>query len=182
MERLGTYGDLLAWAEQAGVLDAGSSADLRRRAKQNPREAARALVAARALRESLYAVFASLAAGSTLPEQALAHLNGALPEALAFLRLEAVGDAVTWRWALAEAGLEGVLAPVVGDAAELLTSPEAGRVRECESDTCAWLFLDQSRNRSRRWCDMSTCGNRAKARRHYQRSKEDSRLSDQEQR
>jgi predicted RNA-binding Zn ribbon-like protein len=60
---------------------------------------------------------------------------------------------------------------VVRSIPRLLTSPEAGRVRQCESETCAWLFLDQSRSRSRRWCDMKVCGDRAKARRHYERNK-----------
>jgi len=63
-----------------------------------------------------------------------------------------------------------VLAPVVESAAALLTSPDLSRVRECESETCGWLFIDRSRNRSRRWCDMTVCGNRAKVRRHYQRT------------
>ena len=57
------------------------------------------------------------------------------------------------------------------DASDLLTSTDLDRVRECSGDTCSWLFLDRSRNRSRRWCDMADCGNRAKARRHYSRLK-----------
>src|ERR671930_579256 len=66
---------------------------------------------------------------------------------------------------------DDVLAPVVWSAAELLTSGPLERVRECPGDdTCGWLFLDTSRNGSRRWCDMRTCGNRAKARRYYRRA------------
>lgn len=62
-----------------------------------------------------------------------------------------------------------MLWPVARSAAELLTSPDAQRVRECALRSCSWLFVDRSRNRRRRWCDMKTCGNRAKARRHYRR-------------
>jgi predicted RNA-binding Zn ribbon-like protein len=64
-----------------------------------------------------------------------------------------------------------MLWPVVRSAAELLTSDELGRVRECAADNCAWLFLDRSKNRSRRWCDMAVCGNRDKVRRFRQRSR-----------
>jgi predicted RNA-binding Zn ribbon-like protein len=60
---------------------------------------------------------------------------------------------------------------VLRSAADLLTSDDLGRLRECASDTCAWLFLDHSKNRSRRWCDMTVCGNRDKVRRHRQRQR-----------
>jgi len=60
---------------------------------------------------------------------------------------------------------------VVHDAAGLLTSEKLDRVEECADDRCGWLFLDVSRNRSRRWCAMEDCGNRAKARRHYKRKR-----------
>jgi predicted RNA-binding Zn ribbon-like protein len=66
-----------------------------------------------------------------------------------------------------------MLWPVARSAADLLTSQEQSRVRECAASDCGWLFLDLSRNRSRRWCDMETCGNRTKARRHYARSKQE---------
>src|SRR5690606_34555848 len=67
--------------------------------------------------------------------------------------------------------LDQVLWPVAVSAAELLTSADRERVKECAADTCNWLFLDMSRNRSRRWCDMKECGNRAKARRFYKRQR-----------
>jgi predicted RNA-binding Zn ribbon-like protein len=64
-----------------------------------------------------------------------------------------------------------MLAPIVKSAADLLLSDMLDRVKQCEGDPCGWLFLDTSRNRSRRWCSMEDCGNRAKARRFYQRKK-----------
>ena len=98
-------------------------------------------------------------------------LNAALPPALARLELRAVEGRFEWSWTLAGDELDAMLAPVIESAAELLTSVEHARIGECESTTCGRLFLDRSRNRSRRWCDMTVCGNRAKARRHYRRSK-----------
>jgi predicted RNA-binding Zn ribbon-like protein len=97
-------------------------------------------------------------------------MNAALPEALP--RCIGTGpDGFAWRFAHDERDLAPLLAPVVRAAAELLTSDELVRIRECGSDTCFWLFLDRSKNGTRRWGDMKVCGNRAKARRHYQREK-----------
>ncbi len=170
-ERLTVYGDLVGWAGQAGLIGKDEAEALRAVAAKRPQEAERALATARRLREATFAIFSSVADGEPAPEAALAALNAALPDALSALRLNPAGQAFEWSWSLEERGLERILPPVVRDAAELLTSVELTRVRECESDTCAWLFLDQSRNRTRRWCDMGVCGNRAKARRHYARRK-----------
>jgi predicted RNA-binding Zn ribbon-like protein len=74
-----------------------------------------------------------------------------------------------WGWASEPLRLGAPLWPVARSAADLLTSSELAALRLCASDTCAWLFLDTSRNGSRRWCSMRTCGNRAKARRHHAR-------------
>jgi predicted RNA-binding Zn ribbon-like protein len=82
------------------------------------------------------------------------------------------GDAYRWSWAGDCSCLERPVWQIAHSAADLLASGQLDRVRRCGSDTCEWLFLDGSRNRSRRWCDMSTCGNREKARKHYRRAKE----------
>jgi predicted RNA-binding Zn ribbon-like protein len=173
IERLVGYGDLVDWARQAGAADDGEARALRRRAAAEPDAAAAVLARARALREALYALFSAAAAGRPGPEPALAVLNAELPAALARRRLARDGAAYRWRDAAGEDGppLDAPLAPAVRSAAELLTSDELALVRECAADTCGWLFLDRSRNRSRRWCDMKVCGNRAKARRHYRRRK-----------
>jgi predicted RNA-binding Zn ribbon-like protein len=63
-----------------------------------------------------------------------------------------------------------LLKPIVVSAAELMTGPRAGRVKQCQDDRgCGWLFVDESRAQNRRWCSMGDCGNRAKANRHYER-------------
>lgn len=93
-------------------------------------------------------------------------LNRELRRASADARLVASADGVEWRWEGNAEALDQMLVPIARSAAELLTSPEVDRVRECSSDTCGWLFLDVSKNRSRRWCDMKTCGNLQKVRRH----------------
>jgi predicted RNA-binding Zn ribbon-like protein len=148
-ERLPDYAAVLDWARQAGIEAAPLEGD-----------PSRAHEEAIALRETLYAIFGAVARGEAPPEEALRHLNDELAR-----RPRQITERLAW----APAG--DVLAPVAWSAAELLTSGPLERVRECPGDdTCGWLFLDTSRNGSRRWCDMSTCGNRAKARRHYRRA------------
>jgi len=77
----------------------------------------------------------------------------------------------TWLWAEGGKALDCVLWPIARSAADLLTEGPLGAIRRCEGKGCGWLFLDTSRNRTRRWCDMRICGNRAKARRHHERMK-----------
>jgi predicted RNA-binding Zn ribbon-like protein len=79
------------------------------------------------------------------------------------------GDSFVWEWHEADGALELPIWIVAQSASDLLVSSELGRVRECAGERCDWLFLDASRNRSRRWCDMAACGNRAKAQRNYAR-------------
>ena len=122
---------------------------------------------ARTLRESIFRIFAAVAARRHSSPADLAVLNAELPRALGSLRILAAGAGFSW--AAAVPGPERLLAAVARSAADLLTSRDAGAVRECAAPGCRWLFLDRSRNRSRRWCDMKVCGNRAKARRHYRR-------------
>ena len=75
-----------------------------------------------------------------------------------------------WAWNDSDAPTSP-LWPVLRSAADLLTSDELRLLRECAAETCTWLFLDRSRNHSRRWCAMQVCGHRAKARRHYRRKR-----------
>ena len=109
-------------------------------------------------------MFAAAAAARPLPEQPLRTLSNAVRAASAHLALSTDGLAATWHWT-EESSLDRVGWIVARAAADLLTSPLVARVRVCAGVTCDWLFLDLSRNRSRRWCDMAVCGNRAKVRR-----------------
>jgi len=171
-DRLGDYAALLAFACEAGLLDRRQAARLARRARGAPAEAARAYAAARGLRDALYRVFSAQARGRRVDSADIAQVNAALQEALPHLRVARRGGAYAWDWD--DGGgepLAAPLRPIARSAAELLTSGDLARVRECDGAACTWLFLDQSRNRSRRWCSMESCGNRAKARRHYHRSR-----------
>jgi len=174
-DRLTHYGRLVSWGREAELLTEKEEKHLRAVAAERPREAVAALRRAVALREAIFELFVALARGQSAPESALDAVNAALPDALAALRLRPDAGGFSWRFVHGETDLAPILAPIVRSAAELLTSADLARIRECGSDTCFWLFLDRSKNGTRRWCDMKVCGNRAKARRHYHREKKTSR-------
>jgi len=170
-ENLRAYPDLVAWGRQAGVLAGAEATGLRREAARHPVRAREALARAVALREDLYRVFSRVAAGRAPEGRGVRALNEALALALRRLRVRPGRTGFRWSWTAGPADLDRMLWPVVRSAGELLTSAEREHVRECGGEACSWLFVDRSRTRRRRWCDMKTCGNRAKARRHYRRTK-----------
>lgn len=171
-EYLASYSHLVTFARQTGTLAPSEADSLAAAAAADPAGAARQWAEAIALREAVYHLFSAHAAALPLPADALATLNRALPVALAHLRLVATADGPELRWDAARNGdLDRPLWPIARAAAELLTAPAAARVRECAGTGCGWLFLDTSRNSSRRWCDSRDCGNRERVRRHYARRK-----------
>jgi len=170
-ERLTGYAELLAWAKRRGVLGQKDVRALSLEAARRPQEAVRVVRRAVELREAIYQVFSSLAHAKPAPHAALDLLNAGLAESLGQARLRAGPAGFTWGWAESPGALDRLLWPVTRSAAELLTSELASRVGQCQDDRgCGWLFIDTSRNHTRRWCAMGDCGNRAKARRHYQRT------------
>ena len=165
-DRLTSYDDLVTWAERVHVAGPRRAERLRRAAAADPAAAAAVLGSAKELREVIYRVFT---ADSPAPAD-LDALGRAAADAAATRRLRPSTDGYVFAWPDDDA-LDQLLWPVALSAAELLTSEDRVRVKECASESCNWLFLDQSRNRSRRWCDMKDCGNRAKARRYLARNR-----------
>lgn len=171
-ELLNSYSDLVAWGLFEHLLTDEAAQQLLREAKNHPEEASAAQERALDLRETIYRVFYALSEGSS-PEQAdLALLNERLAEAMSHACLVADGGAFRWDWTMNEQAFERILWPVARSAADLLTSEKLHDVRACVAEDCKWLFLDTSKNHSRRWCDMQTCGNQAKARRHSSRKRD----------
>lgn len=166
-ERLHGYDDLLVWAERAGVISADESADLRRLAAAKPTEADRVLERSRQLREAVYRVFSGQARGEAPLAADLALLSAEQATAAANRVLTVSEGRVEFGWYSDKPNLERPLWSIAQSTTDLLTASECTRVKECGTDNCNWLFLDASKNKSRRWCEMKECGNRAKARRHY---------------
>jgi predicted RNA-binding Zn ribbon-like protein len=164
------YSGLLSWARQATILTPGEAAALTETAHRQPRAAAAALRQTLSLREALYGLFSARAAGLPPEDSDLHTINKAIGRAMSRAGLNpAVGGGFAWGWPDAALGMDRVAWWVARSAAELLTSEDLTHVRECAGFDCGRLFMDGTKNRSRRWCDMARCGNRAKGRRHYER-------------
>ncbi|MHC4415637.1 MAG: CGNR zinc finger domain-containing protein [Planctomycetota bacterium] len=171
-ESLVTYEDLVVWGVHAGILDDASAKRLLREAKTHPSQAKAVLKRAIDLRESIYRIFVGVVAAQSPNASDLEAVNAALSQALRHLRVRRVEDEYAWVWVDRDRALDSILWPVLRSAADVLTSRKRLMVGQCADDRgCGWLFLDSSKNRSRRWCVMEDCGNRAKALRHYERTR-----------
>ncbi len=169
-DELNSYEALVAWAAREGLVEPAERERLSRRAARRPKEGARVLKHAIVLRSLIYRVFSAVGEGRTPEPSDIEQLNAFLPEANKRRGIVPAGGGYEWGWLEdPDIPLDRVLWPIVYSAAGLLTWSELDRVRLCRADDCGWLFVDASRNRSRRWCDMSDCGNRAKARRFRSR-------------
>jgi predicted RNA-binding Zn ribbon-like protein len=171
-EWLSSYANLVTWSYKAGLLSYERAQGLLRRAQTEPSSAASVLARAVALRNAIYRIFSAYAAERPIPPDDLDLLNRELPEAYRHVQLAPLGDSCTWSWQDDSSALDVFLWPVLRSTADLLTSPDLERTGECQNPTCGWLFLDTSKNHSRRWCDMNDCGNQAKARSFYRRKRE----------
>jgi predicted RNA-binding Zn ribbon-like protein len=168
---LNSYIDLVAWSRHAGLVTDHEAQHLVAEAGRRPAEADTVFERAVRLREAIYRIFSAIAAREPPAIVDLEILNEALSEALARLQVTPTGSRFAWTWRTEAEALDGMLGPIVRSAAELLMSEKLDRVTECAGDACNWLFIDTSKNHSRRWCDMRDCGNRAKAKRHYARGR-----------
>jgi predicted RNA-binding Zn ribbon-like protein len=171
LDRLSDYPKLVVFGEEAGVLSQLVANRLYRIAGEVPGHGETALQQAVRLREALFDIFSAAAEHRAIPGNALALLNFAVQESAAHLRIVHTNHRFVVEWIGMDSYLDSLLWPIARAAANLLTSDELANLRICASDDCAWLFLDQTKNHRRRWCDMKTCGNRVKARRHYERMK-----------
>jgi predicted RNA-binding Zn ribbon-like protein len=169
-EYLCDYPALLAWAQSLDTPMPAPADLLAKIAAADPQAASAALDRALAVRESLYSVLAAALSGRPVADGDLAVVNEQLCRATDHHVLRPDdGGGVRDGWVEVES-LDSPLWPILIDAWDVLTTELITRVRECPGeDGCGWLFLDISRSGNRRWCDMRTCGNRAKVRTHYTR-------------
>jgi hypothetical protein len=114
---------------------------------------------------------AALAGGEAVRDQDFAALKKALAEAPARSQLARGNGGYGWRVEPVRPTAPDLLAPVLWSAGDLVLNAGRLRIRQCANDKCLWLFVDESKSGTRRWCDMASCGNRAKARRHYSKIK-----------
>ena len=160
VERLSGWCDVLRWASEQRLIAADQADDLGRMTVD--------IAPVIALREAIFRIAVAAARGETPEERdlqtVLAQASAAPPAAIWS------GGALAWRFQR-EQIVPQLLGIVARDAVALLASERLGRLRLCAGSRCGWLFLDESRGKPRRWCSMSDCGNRSKAKRAYARRK-----------
>lgn len=163
------YGLFLTWARHASALTPAELEEAQAVSSVHPRAAEEALEFARRVRRALYGLFSAAAHGRPCAQSDLETFNTALARVPHPLRLAAGSGGLRWGWPEGINPLERPIWAAIYSAATLLVASELALVHECEGPGCSWLFLDTSRNHSRRWCSMEDCGNLAKARRYYAR-------------
>ena len=171
-ELLKTYIDLARFGEDTRILSDLQVERLFTMSQRNPQAAEQARQTAIRMREAMYEVFWAVVQRKPVPKAPLMVLNGYVQEAAQHLDLVPAKGHFEWRFDPMQSNFEAPLWPIACSAGELLASDQLQFVRACASKTCEWLFLDESKNHRRRWCDMTKCGNRAKARSFYTRQKE----------
>lgn len=168
---LNRYERLVEWAQETELLEPEGADFMIKEAAENPEKAQAALKEAVAVRDTIYRILSAVAADRRPEDSDMRAFNKALQQAFPHLELRSDDQDCHWN---CSGDLDDPLAmlwPVVWNTAELLKSPQLKQVRECAGEDCNWLFMDTSKNHSRRWCSMQDCGNRAKARTHYQRAR-----------
>ena len=164
------FEQLIRWLEATSVLDGERASGIRRRAQQQPAGATASLADARRIRASLRALAERGALAGEVRVNALGEINRVLGRSAGTRRVEARADGSFVRsFVPVGDAFAGLMIPVVESAADALVTGELVRVRRCADVRCLHVFFDGTKNGRRRWCDMATCGNRAKAARHRRR-------------
>jgi predicted RNA-binding Zn ribbon-like protein len=168
-ENLVRYSDLLRFLRESGLLDAQQSRLLDKSASAEAAD--QALRGVRELREATAAVFYAAMEERTPTPADIRTLERHFLEASRHRELhwDEAHTHMAWKWDRAETDPNLPLWLLAQSVSDILLSADAARVRTCAVDTCRWLFLDTSKNHTRRWCNMKVCGNRMKARRFQAR-------------
>lgn len=160
VERLTTWRDLLRWAVEQGLVAPDQFDDLSGIAVD--------IGPALDLRERIFRVGLAISRGG---EPDAGDVDAIVGQASVDLPAVRWSDGIlSWRYS-GDVVLPVLLGLVARDALALFTASRARKLRLCAGGNCGWLFIDESRGRPRRWCSMTDCGNRAKARRAYSRRK-----------
>lgn len=166
---VGSYGELLRWGQQSGLLSTTEADRMARRAAESPSAAEATYERATAVRSALRQLFVTAVTEAPIRDEDLAVLNAALAEAMPALRLVPAEGGLDRGWAGEARALDRMLWPVLLATSELLVSEEARRVRQCAGRDCRLFFVDRTKSRRRVWCETQVCGRREKALRHYHR-------------
>lgn len=166
IEHLRSATHVVDWATHAGGIDAETAERSRAAIARDAAAAQKVLRQALQLREAIYGIGSAIARGEAPPRAELRTLKEFAGGALGPADLAPIpGGGYAFDFSAAPAHI-ALLGPVAWSALDLLSTGNLERLKQCPGHDCGWLFFDHSKNNSRRWCDMATCGNRTKARRH----------------
>jgi predicted RNA-binding Zn ribbon-like protein len=168
-DKLKDYLDLVAWGQHTKLLSAAEVDFLIQESCRLPEESSAVLRRAVRLREAIYHVCGAILSHARPKQVQLDVINEELHVARSAERLVINKTIFVLEWNAPSSALDRILWFVTRSATEWLTTGDLSRLRECQGEDCGWIFEDASRNRSRQWCDMSDCGNRAKIRRFRMR-------------
>jgi len=167
-EMLRDFSALILWCKKIGILEDKAAQILFKNALKQPNKAKQVYEKAIELRELLFRLFSSMATTGQASSHDLSIFNKYLADSMGkSCCLTPSDNGFVWSFCSGTDSMDLFLDPIIKSAADLLVSSELTRVKQCADDACGWLFMDKSRNNSRRWCSMKDCGNRAKAHRHY---------------
>jgi predicted RNA-binding Zn ribbon-like protein len=168
---LDSYARVLEWAALTGHFDKDLLVQLERIDKTDPRAGKLALRRLREVRENIHEVFAAAIRSEPAPEKALRGLERRWKAAVAHARLTITDQHTSLELDLETSRLDYLKHELALRAVDLLRTFPPARTRVCAGSSCGWLFIDRSKAGRRRWCDMATCGNVAKSKRHYERER-----------
>jgi predicted RNA-binding Zn ribbon-like protein len=168
-EGLISYSELITWSRQVGIITPQDANKLLNKVDRHPADGKKVLLGAVDLRETIYRIFAAIIENQKPAKEDLADFNNYLSKTMVHSQIINTKNGFSWDSSGDKSKMDWVLNPVIRSAADLLVSDELQKLKSCSDPMCRWLFLDISRNQSRRWCDMKDCGNRAKAKRFYQK-------------
>jgi predicted RNA-binding Zn ribbon-like protein len=170
VDLLRDFDTFVRWLEASALVDAERASGIRRRAQLQLAGASAVLAEARRIRASLRVLAERGIQSIDVQRSIVVEINRVLGRSVGTRRLDERGDGTFMR-AFVPGGdaFAALMIPVVESAADSLVTGELARVRRCGDPTCPRVFLDATRNGRRRWCEMGTCGNRAKAARHRAR-------------
>ena len=167
---LNSYDDLIEWMEKVKLFPSEKLINLKKVAASDNKAAEKALIKIKKQRELLYSFFSPIIHNKRPEDSVIKNINKTLSDSLSALSFNYSNGGLELGWNAVTLNLYGPLKIIFKDVFDIITTIPQNRLKECKA--CGWLFLDKSKNNSRTWCSMQTCGSIEKAKRYYYRKKD----------
>ena len=171
-EYLTSYSVFVKWCHLRGIINRKQANFFAEESRKRSLETTEVYQRVIKLRESVFRILLAVIDKDSPKQTDFDLLNSEIERMLPLYRLKYVDQRFIWENIGDAINLDWMLSIIVQNITEFLTSDQLGRLKVCSDDNCGWLFVDMSKNKSRRWCSMKDCGNRAKARRHYSKKRD----------